>query len=271
MRSKFFLAGKIYREYVQDEVTVYAAQASFFLILSFFPFVMLLLSLIQLIPALSQADLLAVFSRLLPEQLEPLVRSIVYDLYTIAPAAILSATTVATIWSASRGMLGIERGLNRITDCTRRRNYLLSRLISSIYTVILILVCILSLVLMVFGSALQALLLHQLPFLIWTAPYLNGLRALLSFGILIGFFMALYTCLPYERQKWKNQLPGAVLSTLGWFCCSYGFSIYFRHFSSYSYMYGSLAAVMILMLWLYFCICILFLGAEVNQHLHDFG
>ena len=80
--------------------------------------------------------------------------------------------------------------------------------------------------------------------------------------------MALYTWLPYERQILRKQLPGALFSTAGWIVCSFGFSIYFNRFSRFSSMYGSLAAVVFLMLWLYFCICILFLGAEVNRHMH---
>lgn len=258
---------KIYDEFVRDEITVYAAQASFFIVLSFFPFIMILLTLIQLIPTISQADLLLVISRLFPQKVYPLVETIITDLYTTAPAAILSVTTVVTIWSASRGMMGIERGLNRIYDCKKRRNYVISRLISSGYTVVFIAVCIVSLGLMVFGSALQRLLLKYIPILNNIAPYLLSLRALIALAILIVFFMALYTYLPYERQKLKNQLPGALFSTAGWLVCSYGFSIYFNHFKRFSYMYGSLAAVVILMLWLYFCICILFLGAEVNRHM----
>lgn len=257
---------RIYNDFVKDEVTVYAAQASFFTVLSFFPFLMILLTVIQIIPTISQDDLLLVLARLAPSRVYPLLRTIVTDLYTTAPAAILSVTTIATIWSASRGMLGIERGLNRIAGCTRRRGYLASRLINSGYTVVFILVCIVSLILMVFGSALQRLLLTWFPFLQHLVPYLISLRALIALTILILFFMALYTYLPMERGRMKEQIPGALFSTGGWLLCSYGFSIYFSHFKRFSYMYGSLAAVVILMLWIYFCICILFLGAEINRH-----
>lgn len=259
---------KVYDEFIKDEITVYAAQASFFVVLSCFPFLMILLSLIQLIPSVSRADLLFIFARVFPSRVYPLLESITADLYTSAPGAILSATTVATIWSAARGMQGIERGLNRIAGCSKRRSYLLNRLINSVYTIVFLLVCIASLILMVFGFALQQLLLKYIPIINWIAPYLISLRALCALAILIVFFMALYTYLPYERQKLKEQLPGALFSTAGWIACSYGFSIYFNHFNRFSYMYGSLAAVVILMLWLYFCICILFLGAEVNHHMN---
>lgn len=258
---------KIRDEFVKDEITVYAAQASFFIVLSFFPFTMILITVIQMIPAITRADLLLVICRLFPERVAPLVESVINNLYTSAPGAILSVTTIATIWSASRGMRGIERGLNRITDSSSRRGYVLSRIFSAGYTVIFLAVCIASLGLMVFGSVLQKLLLHYLPILHEISPYLISLRTLIALAILIVFFMVLYTYLPYRRQVLKKQWPGAIFSTVGWLLSSYGFSIYFNHFTRFSYMYGSLAGLMILMLWLYFGICIMFLGAEVNQHM----
>ena len=242
---------RIYNDFIKDEVTVYAAQASFFIVLSAAPFIMILLTLIQLIPAVSPEDLMHVMTQLLPSSIHPLIESVIQDIQTVSPAALLSVTTVATIWSAARGMLGIERGLNRIIGCRKRRNYLLGRIINSGYTIVFLLMCIFSLVLMVFGSSLQRLLFRYFPMLDRFVSCLISLRTFLA---------------PYERQDIRLQLPGALISTVGWIGCSYGFSIYFNHFSNYSYMYGSLTAVVILMLWLYACICILFFGAEINQH-----
>lgn len=257
---------RIYDDFVKDEITVYAAQASFFTVLSFFPFLMVLLTLIQLIPAVSQEDLLAALRVLVPSRVFPLVESVVFDLYTSAPAALLSVSTIATIWSAARGMLGIERGLNRIAGCRRRRGYLVSRLVNSGYTAVFLLVCLLTLILMVFGSSLQSLLLRWLPFLRWTQPYLTFLRPLAALAVLILFFTALYTYLPFRPMRLRAQLPGAVFSTLGWLLLSWGFSFYFTLFGRLSYMYGSLTAVVLFMLWIYLCVCILFLGAEINRH-----
>lgn len=260
---------QIYDKFVKDEITVYAAQASFFIVLSSFPFIMLLMSIIQFIPAISQTDLLELISRIFPAKVIPLVDTILSDLYTTSPAAILSVTTIVTLWSASRGMQGIERGLNRIAGCTKRRNYVYSRILNSGYTVVFIVVCIMSLILLVFGSSIQQVFFRYFPFLSHLSFLINIVRTLLALGILIIFFTWLYTFLPYERLRLKYQLPGAVFSTVAWMLFSFGFSIYFSHFSRYSYMYGSLAAVVILMLWLYFCICILFAGAEINEHLME--
>ena len=128
-------------------------------------------------------------------------------------------------------------------------------------------VCVMSLALLVFGTVLQNLALRFLPFLRFLSPYLISLRSILSLIILAVFFTGLYTFLPYEKMRLKSQLPGAVFSTVCWILFSFAFSLYFKYFSRFSTMYGSLASVAVLMLWLYFCICILFMGAEINFHL----
>ncbi len=115
---------RIFDKYKKDEVTVYAAQASFFIVISFFPFIMLLLTLIQLIPAVNKSDLLELLVSIMPDMLDGLVISIVNDLYTKSPGTILSISAVVAIWSASRGMLGIERGLNRVYETPQPRGYL---------------------------------------------------------------------------------------------------------------------------------------------------
>ena len=69
-----------------------------------------------------------------------------------------------------------------------------------------------------------------------------------------------------KQDPWQ-QLPGAIFAAVCWLLFSFGFSLYFSNFSNFSYMYGSLAAIVLLMFWLYFCICILFIGAEINDFL----
>lgn len=258
---------QIYDKFVRDEITVYAAQASFFIVLSSVPFIILLLTVLQFVPAVQQSDFLDLLSRLLPLEVQPLVYTIVDEIYSKSSAALLSVSSIVTLWSASRGMLGIEKGLNRIAGCPRRRGYVVSRIINSGYTIVFMAICVMSLALLVFGTVLQNIAYRVLPFLRALSPFLISLRSVLSLVILVIFFMVLYTFLPYERQRLRCQLPGAVFSTVCWILFSFAFSLYFKYFSRFSTMYGSLASVAVLMLWLYFCICILFLGAEINFHL----
>ena len=225
---------RIKEKYTEDEISVYAAQASFFIVLSAVPFIMVLLSAIQLIPAVSKADLLTALIAILPETLKAAIFSIINDLFT------------------------------RFYGYHGRRGYLLSRLICTGYTVLFVAACVLSLTLLVFGTTLQALVVRLFPVLAEITLYIISFRQLLSLTILTLIFAGLYTFIPDKKQKISSQLPGAIFSTVCWMGFSFAFSIYFDNFSNYSYMYGSLTAIVLLMLWLYFCICILFLGAEIN-------
>ena len=261
---------RIFDKYKNDEVTVYAAQASFFIVISFFPFVMLLLTLIQLVPAVNKSDLLELLVAIMPDMLDALVISIVDDLYTKSPATVVSISAVAAIWSASRGMLGIEKGLNRVYECPRTSGYIIRRLICSGYTILFVMACVASLILLVLGTSIQRLILSLFPVVSSLTRYLISFRSFLALAVLVIVFAGLYTLVPMRRHSLKSQLPGALFSTLGWIVFSGLFSLYFNNFSNYSYMYGSLTAVVVLMLWLYICICILLIGAELNYYLEKY-
>lgn len=260
---------KIAEKFIRDEMTVYAAQASFFIVMAAFPFIMMLMTVVQLIPNLSARDVESTILALIPDvrQVAPLVQNIIIDLYTKSPATVLSVTIVVALWSASKGMQGVERGLNRAYECPIQRNYLVSRLVNMGYTLLFLLTCILSLLFLVFGDSIQSFLDNTFPIAADVAKNILSTRSFLAIVLLVACFTGLYTYLPHRHLLARRQLPGALFSTFGWMLFSYGFSVYFNFFSRFSYMYGSLTAIILLMLWIYFCICILFLGAEINCHL----
>lgn len=260
---------KIWDKFVKDEITVYAAQASFFIVIAFFPFIMLLLTLLQFIPAVTKSDLLTILVRIMPDMLDSLVVGIVDDLYVKSPGTILSITALVALWSAGRGMMGIERGLNRVSGVFEKRNYVVRRLMCAFYTLIFMVVCVVSLVLLVFGTALQNMVLRLFPLLGSITRHLISFRTLLAMTLFFICFVGLYTFIPKKKQNPRHQMPGAAFTTVCWLLFSYAFSLYFTNFSNFSYMYGSLTAIVLLMLWMYFCICILFIGAEINCFLES--
>lgn len=269
MNALTVYAKRFFDKYKKDEVTVYAAQSSFFIIIAFFPFIMLLLTLVQLIPAIQKSDLMELMVAIVPDMLDALVVGIIDDLYTKSPATIISLSAIAALWSASRGIQGIERGLNRVYESPMNRSYLIRRLISSGYTLLFIAACVGSLLLLVLGSSIYSFVVKWFPGLAGFADLVYSLRSIAVLFLLIIVFSGLYKWLPQKHHTLKSQMPGALFSTLGWIVFSALFSIYFNNFSNYSYMYGSLTAVVVLMLWLYICICILFIGAEINYFLEQ--
>lgn len=259
---------QIYDKYAEDEMTVYAAQVSFFIILSVFPFIMLLLTAVQMIPSVSNAKFMEVIVGLVPTDYKALAFRVVNDLSLKSPATMVSVTAITALWSAGRGMFSVARGLNRVNGQGEKRWYVINRLICSGYTVVFILVCLISLGFLVFGDMIRTVLVDRFPVFTDIVTHVINFRVIWILMILVMFFLGIYTFVPDKKLKLKDQIPGALFSTIGWMGFSFAFSLYFNHIGgkNYSYMYGSLAAIVLLLLWLYFCMCILFFGAELNYY-----
>ena len=170
------------------------------------------------------------------------------------------------LWSAGRGMFSVARGLNRVNGRGRRHWYVFNRLICCGYTILFIAVCLMSMGLLVFGRTLQNFIQSHFPLIAPFTGYVIQLRQLWGAAILLIFFLGIYCLVPDQKESVKVALPGAVFSTTGWMLFSLAFSLYFNFTGgkNYSYMYGSLAAIALSFLWFYICICILFMGAEIN-------
>lgn len=263
MIFRFMQIYRFSKRVTKDSIPVYAAQASFFIVLAFFPFLMMLLSMIQVFFPSSRETLVEAVESIFPETLHAFFTSILGEIYSKATGTLFSITALVALWSSSKGIMAVEKGLNQVYQ-TPRTGYIRFRLISLVYTVIFILIILSSLLLLVFGNRIQLFLEAHIPLIARISSYIISVRALLSIVILVLFFMSLYAFFPGRLLSWKAQLPGAMFSTAGWMLFSYGFSIYIDYFSNYSYMYGSLTAIVLMMLWLYICMNILLVGAEIN-------
>ena len=259
---------QIYDKFSSDEMTVYAAQASFFIIIAAFPFIMLMITVVQVVPHLTRAELLDILLSLVPEGYKSVAFRVLNDLSLNSPATMISVTAVTALWSSSRGMMSIARGLNRIHGESDERWYIVRRLIWAGYTIVFILVCVVALGLLVFGTSIQNFLVARVPVLAGITQHIISFRTLLALALFMLGFAGIYTYVPARKLSLRSQIPGAVFATAGWILFSLAFSLYFRLFGKYnfSYMYGSLGAVVLLMLWLYGCICVLFFGAEINDY-----
>ena len=136
------------------QIPIYAGNASFFLLLSVFPIVSLLLSLLPYTP-LTLEHLLGLCAQLAPDWLLRLLEYFIRTLYGSSSAAIISASAVLTLWSASKGMLSLLDGLNAVLEVRETRRYLHRRLLCVVYTVGMLLALLLTLGLYVGGQALR--------------------------------------------------------------------------------------------------------------------
>ncbi len=248
----------------KDHVGAYAAQAAYFIILSFIPIMLFLMTLVQYTPLTYNAVREAIIS-FLPREIQSFVLGIVAEVFNKS-GAVLPVTLVTALWSAGKGMQAITSGLNTIYHVKETRNWLIIRLWSVFYTVLFIFALIGSLILLVFGNSIQQTLMRYVPFLGEIVGRFLGARNFLVFIVLVFVFLFLYKVLPNRRASLKSQLPGAVLTAIAWSVFSFGFSLYFTFFPNFMNMYGSLTTIILIMLWMYICMNIVLFGAEINAY-----
>lgn len=252
------------------DVPVYAANAAYFIILSAFPMVMLLLNILSY-TTLSGGALLEILEQVIPEALMPPVSRLLNGMFASSSTTLVSVSALATLWASSRGVYGILVGLNRIYGVQEDRGYIFTRLLSLVYTFLFLLVLLLTLALHVFGQTILAQIPHTDSRAIQFVMEIISSRFLVLLVIQTALFTAMFMFLPNRRNKLLTSLPGALLASLGWLLFSDVFSIYVSHFGNYSTIYGSLSAVAIAMLWLYTCMAIVFYGGALNKYLMDVG
>jgi len=247
----------------RDRVLLYAAQASYFVIVSVIPFTCLLISAFSFfIPA----DIYTIFDAYqIPKELEGLLRKAIEQLLATQKVSLLSISAVIALWTASRGMDSIRIGLERVYHERPSKGFLKQQLKSLVSTLILILVLIGNVVFTLFGSAIAEVLYltHIFNIVMYLSVPILFVTMCTAFTIIYAFVGKI------GKESWRERIaqhfPGAVFTTLGWMIFSYGYALYIHFFPSASAIYGSLTAVCLIMLWVYICVIILLLGAEVNK------
>lgn len=264
-RSIIGYCNRFSKKVTQDAVTAYSGEAALYVIISLFPFLMFLLTLLKYLP-FSQEELLKVLSGFFPNNIYSYIVTIVEELYSTS-GTVLSVTIILALWSASRGVLTIYRGLNKIYGIDETRNYFFLRIKSMLYTFTFSIMLIMLLGLYVFGNQIKIKLTEYFPLLMQNryAILVVSFRTLIGTVILMILFIVMYNYMPNRRSRIHTQLPGAIIAAVGWVGFSYLYSLYIDHMENLTATYGSLTAAVLCILWLYFCMSIFFFGAEVNS------
>lgn len=245
-------------------LSLHAANTGYFIVLSVFPALLLVLSGLRY-TGLKVEDLLALLEGILPGAMMDTAEELIYSVYLNASGAVAGLSALTALWSSSRGIYGLLTGLNAIYGVSEDRGYLYTRGISVLYTFAFQVVVLLTLVLHVFGNTLISFLQSiDNP----TVILLTDMLDLRFFFLLILqslLFTLMFMFLPNRRNSFLESLPGGLLSSIGWLLFSNVYSVYVTHFPRYANIYGSVYAIAISMLWLYCCLEILFWGGALNR------
>jgi len=270
---------RFFQMMAEDQITVYAAQAAFFIIVSAVPFSIILIGIARYV--IDTQWLLNLISKHLEGEFGALVSSLVGEVVERTGAPLFSVTVITVIWSASRGVFSVTRGIGQAYGVHIKENFMLDILRSLIYTLSFVLMIILTLIALVFAETIIIAARAYSPLLTVVFNIIKDCAPVILTVLLTLFFSFIFDTVSrkgssFSRAEYKGlsgklprgflaQLPGAAFAALGWVLCSYFFSLYIRYFPGFSYLYGSLTTLMLLMMWIYFCMFILMLGAEVNK------
>ena len=268
-KNKWLQLGiRFFKRMSGDKIDVYAAQASFFLLLSMLPLIMLLLSLISIIN-IPKDTLITALDSLLPSVFLPLFHQIINEIFSASSGMLLSLTGVMAIWAASKSAFALLKGLYNIYHLEKENNFITLRLQAIIYTIVFLLAVVLTLVLMVFGNNIYQLITERFPLLRNILDIFFGNRNLICLCFLTFFFLLTYKAAGKSNYTIGDLFAGSLFSSLGWIVCSFLYSYFIGQTHNFTYIYGSLSTIIAFMLWLYACIYVVFIGAEINIFVHD--
>jgi len=251
----------------QDGLSTLAAALSYYFFFSLFPFILFLLALITFMPGVEglQAWLLQWAAQVVPGQAYATMAGVINGLLSQPRGGVLSVGAGLALWSASSAFSGLMGALNVAYGVRERRPWWKVRLLAIGLTVALSFFMILAFVLAVGSGPLAAWVAQQLgPAGGITLLVVNWLAALGAITLVIA---SVYHFCPDVDFPWRWFSPGSVLFTLGFGATTVAFSYYVARFASFDKTYGSLGAVIILLVWMYLLALFVLLGGEVNAYL----
>ena len=264
---------RVWSEIQEDDIFGRSAQLAYYFLLALFPLLFFLTSVIGVLLGSGTGlrhSLFNYLSKVLPGSAFNVVDTTMYEVSAASSGGKITFGILAALWAASNGMGAITEALNVAYDAKESRPWWKQRLVAIKLTIILSFLIITALILLLYGGSLADWLARQFGFgdafsLVWKVIQ----WPLVLLFMLLAFALIYYEAPDLREQKWKWLTPGCAIGVTLWLLVSFAFKIYLHFFDSYNKTYGSLGAVIILMLWLYLTGVAILIGGEVNSVIED--
>ena len=249
----------------EDHISEYSAQCAYYVILSFIPFIILLLTLIQY-TGIEQQQLLNIMSSMIPSSMSEMVLGVVREVYSKSVGTV-SISLIFTLLSADKGLFALVKGLHSVYNYSgnQEKSMIYLKLTSILKTIIFIILIAIGAVILVFGTPIISTIQEKFGLLENYTIISQFLTQVVYTCIVFVVFLCLYKFIPGHKMTFRSQVPGAIFSSIALIIISFVFSKYLDIFKGFSITYGSLTALMLIMMWTYTCFYAIFLGAEVNK------
>lgn len=265
------LVRRTWRQFQQDRILDQSAKLAFYFMLSIFPLLLFLITLLGLLLQSSpdfQAELQKYLAAVIPSSASGLVAKTLEEITTSSGGGQLSLALFFTLWTASRCVVAIMGGLNIAYGVEDPRPWWKKNLVALGLTLVLLVLIAAALFAMVYGSRYGATIGNEIGASVvmgWVWRILTWVLPLMF--VLLAFNM-LYLYAPnVKHRRWRWLMPGTVVGVVLWLAGSFGFQLYLSYFDRYTVTYGSIGAIIILLLWFYLSAIAFLVGGEVNSEL----
>jgi membrane protein len=267
------LPKRVWKEMNEDDVFGDAAKLAYYFLLALFPLLIFLTSAIGLIVGSGTGLRHALFgylSRVMPPSAFQLIDTTMWEVMNSSGAGKLSFGLLAALWAASNGMGAITQALNTAYDVKETRPWWKQRVVAICLTIGLSVLIVVSVVIVFAGGRIGDRIVASLGLGLALTVVRRILQWLMAIAFMLLAFALIYYFAPDLRdQKWKWITPGSVIGVAIWLLASFVLKAYLHFFDSYSKTYGSLGAVIVLMLWLYLTGLAVLIGGEVNSEIES--
>ena len=246
------------------EISSKAAEVSFYLLLSLFPFILFTITIIVYIPIIHINRYIYLLQNIMPEAAFSIANSIIQSAIENRSISVGITSFFLTMWTSSKAVRALIKGINKSYNVKETRSFIKVFSIALIFTIMLLFLIFSSMVFLVFGERLGHFLLEFLGVGKVLINVWNIWRNLIGVSTIIIILLSLYIYTPNKKVKLVDCIPGAVVATLSWFLISYVYSYYANHYANYEVIYGSIGGIIILMTWIYLSSWAILIGSEVN-------
>lgn len=261
-------------EFVDDEMSTYASALAYQMLFSLFPFILFLIALIGFLHLPDFFSWLRLQSELvLPPQALEQVNPVIDQLQQ-SKGGLLSVGIVIALWTASAGVRLMMSAMNAAYDVAEGRPAWKRFPLSIIYTVGIAGMLLIAAALMVLGPQVMSWIASQVGLEYFIVTLWSIVRWPMIVILLMVAVALIYYVMPDVKQEFRFITPGSVLSVVVWIIASLGFGLYVKEFANYNAMYGSIGAIIVLLLYFYISAAVLLLGAEMNaviEHMSSEG
>jgi membrane protein len=267
LRRWWYFLVRLQREMAYDDCMGMAAQIAFYAMLGLFPFMIFLLSIVSTFPLAEslQPALLEALGDQMPQEAAQYVAEVVLSLLPSTSQGVLGVGLLASLWGASMAVGALITTINRAYNIRPRRNIATQKLLSILLTLALSSLWLMAMTIILVGPDITQDIYEYMGIASETNTFWTSVRLPMVFLLNMLALSLLYYIAPEAKQKFRWILPGAVTSTLLWMLASQAFREFISRFGTYNKTYGSLAALVILMMWLWLSGLVFLLGAEINS------